>query len=51
MAELNEEKVTKLLKTSRGRETQYLCRAFLQFGQESMSKSDLDKLRKLVGDE
>lgn len=48
VSELTEEVVQNLLKTTKSRTLQYLCRAYLQFGADVMSASDLEKIRKAV---
>lgn len=46
---LTEQSVTDLLKHTRNRRLQYLCRAYLQFGPEHMGASQLDEIRKAIG--
>lgn len=40
--------VEALLKRSRSRTVQYLCRAYLQYGPENMDAESLGKLRKAI---
>ena len=47
--QLTTDAVTALLRRSRNRTTQYLCRAYLQFGPEAMDAANLEKLRKAIG--
>lgn len=47
--DLTVDNVTALLRSLRNNRTvEYLCRGYLQFGPEAMSKADLAKLRDLV---
>lgn len=48
MSQLTDAAVQTVLKRTRDRKVQYLCRAYLQFGPEAMSAADLSKLTAIV---
>jgi hypothetical protein len=48
VSELSNTSVEALLKRTKSRRLQYLCRGYLQFGEDVMAGRDLDEIKKAI---